>query len=109
MLETEKPGKIVITRPITIDRTKLKYKVSNRKVTEGPQGYVRKRLAQKCQKNGIELVEINSRGTGTVCCVCGAEGKRLEEGFVCESCGFKSTMAFNGARNIEKKYKESSK
>ncbi len=109
MLETEKPGKIVITKPITIDRAKLKYKVSNRKVAEGPQGYVRKRLAQKCQENGIELVEINSKGTGSVCSVCGAEGKRLEEGFVCESCGFQSAIAFNGARNIEKKYKESGK
>ncbi len=106
MLETEKPGKIIITKPITIDKRKLKYKVSNRKVTEGPQGYVRKRLAQKCRENGIELVEINSKGTGTVCCVCGAEGKRLEEGFVCGSCGFQSTIAFNGARNIEKKYQE---
>lgn len=107
MLETEKPERIVITKPVTINKTRLKYKSSNRKITEGPLGYVRKRLTEKCQMNHIELVEINSKGTGTACSSCGAEGKRLSEGFVCESCGFRSTIALNGARNIEKKYKES--
>ena len=94
----------MITRPLTINKTPLKYKTSNRKVTEGPQSYVRKRLTQKCDANGIQLVEINSKGTGNVCSNCGMEGKRLIEGFVCEHCGFKSSIALNGARNIEKKY-----
>ena len=106
MLETEKPGKIVITRPITVNKTKFKYKPSNRKAAESSRGYVRKRLAEKCQVNGIKLVEINSKGTGMLCSNCGVEGKCLAEGFVCESCGFKSTTALNGARNIEKKYRE---
>ncbi len=104
MLEKEKPEKVIITKPITFNKTKFRYKPSNRKMTEGSQGYVRKRLAQKCQENNIELVEINSKGTGSVCSNCGAEGKRLADGFVCECCGFKSTVALNGARNIEKKY-----
>lgn len=106
MLKTEKPKKIIITRPLTINKMKLKYKSSNRKVTEGFQGYVRKRLTQKCQINGVELIEINSKGTGNICSACGAEGKRLIEGFVCENCGFRSTIALNGAKNIEKKYIE---
>ncbi len=107
MLETEKPGRIVITKPLTVNKTKLKHKSANRKMTESPQGYVRRRLLQKCQANCIELVEIHSKGTGNICSDCGAEGKRLAEGFVCESCGFRGTTALNGARNIEKKYKES--
>ena len=106
MLETEKPGKIVITRPITINKHTFNYKPSNRKLTEGSRGYVRKRLIQKCLENNIELAEINSKGTGIICSNCGMKGKRLAEGFICESCGFKSTIALNGARNIEKKYKE---
>lgn len=106
MLETEKPERIVITRPLTIQKTKLGYKAANRKMTEGYLGYVRKRLAEKSQVNDIELTEINSKGTGLICSNCGAQGKRLLEGFVCESCGFRSTTALNGARNIEKKYKE---
>lgn len=106
MLETEKPGTVVITKPVTINKTKFHYKASNRKLTEGARGYVRKRLAQKCLEHDIQLTEINSKGTGITCSSCGAEGKRLAEGFICESCGFKSTIALNGARNIEKKYKE---
>lgn len=102
LLETEKPGKIVITKPVAINRTKCRYKSLNRKLSESPQGYVRRRLAFKCQANGIQLVEINSKGTGSICSNCGMEGKRLSEGFVCESCGFVSTIALNGARNIEK-------
>ena len=96
MLEEEKPGKIVITKPVTVNKTKLKYKSANRKMAESPQGYVRRRLALKCQVNGIELVEIQSKGTGNLCSNCGAEGKRLAEGFVCECCGFKSSIALNG-------------
>lgn len=106
MFKTEKPGKAVIAKPVTINKAKMKYKSSNRKAAQGPRGYVRKRLEQKCQANGIELEEINSKGTGMVCSNCGQEGKRLTEGFACESCGFQSTIALNEARNIEKKYLE---
>lgn len=106
MLETEKPAKIVIPKPVMVNKTKLKYKQANRKMAETPLGYVRERLSQKCQVNCIELVEIQSKGTGNMCSNCGAEGKRLAEGFICESCGFSSTIALNGARNIEAKYKE---
>lgn len=107
MLEQEKPKKIVITKPVMKNKTKLNDKAANRKMAQSPQGYVRRRLADKCDANGIELAEINSKGTGNICSSCGAEGKRLAEGFVCEKCGFHSTIALNGARNIEKKYKES--
>lgn len=109
MLETEKPERIVIAKPLTIHKTKLKYKSSNRNMAQSPLGYVRKRLSEKCLANGIELEEISSRGTGSICSNCGREGKRLLEDFVCESCGFRSTAALNGARNIERKYKESQK
>ncbi len=111
MLETEKPGKIIIPKPVTLNKTLHKtrknIKAANRKITQGPQSYVRKRLAQKCMINGIQLVEIHSKGTGNICSNCGAQGKRLAEFFLCESCGYQSTIALNGARNIEKKYKES--
>lgn len=109
MLETEKPERIVVARPLIINKKKLGCKASNRKMTEGCRGYVRKRLREKSQINDVELVEINSKGTGFICSECGAEGKRLLEGFACESCGFRSTIALNGARNIEKKYKEMQK
>lgn len=105
MLATEKPGRIVITRPLTAGRKKLPSRSANRKMTRSFQGYVRERLSYKCRVNSIELVEINSKGTGNVCSCCGAEGKRLPEGFQCPSCGYKASVSLNGARNIENKYK----
>lgn len=104
MLASEKPGRIVITRPLTTGRKKLPAKSANRKMTRSFQGYVRERLSYKCRVNSIELVEINSKGTGNVCSCCGAEGRRLSEGFQCPNCGYKASIALNGAKNIEKKY-----
>jgi len=106
MLEIEKPERIVITKPVTRNKKRLPSKSANRKFTESFSGYVRKRLAEKCMVHSIELVEISSRGTGEVCSNCGEPGKRLPEGFVCESCGYRSSISLNGARNIEQKYKE---
>ena len=107
MLEAEKPGTIVITKPVTINKKNPGYKQANRKLSESPQGYVRRRLSQKCQTNGITLVEISSKGTGNICSSCGAEGKRLAEGLICETCGFRSSIALNGARRIEQIYRKS--
>lgn len=106
MLETEKPDTIVITKAVTVNKRKSGYKPANRMLSESPQGYVRSRLLQKCQTNGITLVEISSRGTGSVCSNCGAQGKRLAEGFVCENCGFQSSIALNGAKRVEELYRK---
>ena len=106
MLETEKPGTIVITKPVTIHKKKPGYKQANRKHAESPQGYVRRRLLQKCQTNGITLVEISSKGTGSICSACGAEGKRLSQGFICGECGLQSSVALNGAKRIEQMYRK---
>lgn len=103
MLRNERPAKIVITRPVTKNRTRLYSPTANRKLARSFQGYIRERLAYKCKVNSIELVEINSRGTGKYCSSCGAEGKTGKE-FVCENCGLRITPALNCARNIELKY-----
>lgn len=105
MLEAEKPGRIVITSPIVGKRTKFRSKAANRKLTESFRGYIRNRLQQKCEANLIELVEISPKDTGSICAECGALGKRLSSGFVCEKCGYSASTALNGARNIEKKYR----
>lgn len=104
MLENEKPAKIIITKPVTKNKTKSYVKSTNRKMTRSFQGYIRERLIYKCRLNSIELVEINSKGTGSICHICGAEGKRQGKDFICKSCGLKSTIALNSACNIEQKY-----
>jgi len=107
MLAFEKPNRIVITRPIMINKTKLPSRSANRKMTRSFNGYIRERLSHKCRVNAIELVEINSRGTGTVCSQCGAEGKRMQDGFRCPKCGYEAAISLNGAKNIESKYNKS--
>ncbi len=105
MLETEKPAKIVITKPVVAGKKKSEYKPANRMMTESPQGYVRKRLSEKCRMHSVVLEEINSRGTGSVCSRCGSQGERVRGDFRCSSCGYTGTIAWNGAKNIEHKYK----
>ncbi len=109
MLEIEKPAKIVITRPLTVNKTRLPSKSSNRKLTRSFGGFIRERLSYKCRIHSIELIEINSKGTGSVCSCCGAEGKRRPEGFQCPNCGYKASISLNGAKNIESKYKSDKK
>lgn len=104
MLEKEKPARIVITKSVVKNKTKIYAKSVNRKLARNFQGYIRERLAYKCRVDSIELVEINSKGTGKTCCVCGAEGVRQGKDFICENCGLTTTIALNSARNIQNKY-----
>lgn len=104
MLREEKPQKVVITRPVVKNITKHYSKSTNRKITRSFNAYIRERLAYKCRLNSIELIEINSKGTGKMCSRCGAEGKRQGLDFICESCGMKTTIPLNSAENIKTNY-----
>lgn len=104
MLALEKPERIVITKPVTVGKTKLPSKSANRKMTRSFNSYVRERLLYKCRLHSIELVEINSKGTGSACSCCGAEGKRQPDGFRCPKCGYKAAISLNSAKNIEIKF-----
>ncbi len=106
MIREEKPARIVITKPVTKNRTRIYSKSANRKLSRSFGSYIRERLAYKCRVHSIELVEISSKNTGAICSVCGAEGKRQGRAFVCESCGWKTTIALNSARNIQQIYSQ---
>ncbi len=102
MFREEKPERIVITRPVTKDRAKNHSKAFNRKTSRNFRGYIRDQIAFKCRLNAVEMTEISSKGTGSICSNCGNEGKRVKEGFICEACGYRSSTAVNSARNIER-------
>lgn len=104
MLRMEKPKRIVIVKAITKGKTKFYAKAVNRKLSRSFQSYIRERLRYKCKLHSIELVEINAKGTASICSSCGAEGKRLPSGFACENCGLKISLSLNSAKNIEKKF-----
>lgn len=104
MIAQEKPARIVITRPVTRNKTKIYAKSANRKMARRFNGYIRERLAYKCRVHSIELVEISSKDTGQKCSACGETGVRQGKEFVCENCGLNTTIALNSARNIQQKY-----
>ena len=104
MIANEKPVKIVITKPVTKNKTKIYAKSANRKMARRFSSYIRERLAYKCKVHSIELVEINSKDTGQKCSVCGETGKRQGKEFLCENCGRTTTIALNSAKNIQQKY-----
>lgn len=104
MIREEKPFRIVIPKPVTKGRTKHYSRIVNMKLNRNFQSYIRRRLAFKCQLHSIELIEINSKGTGTVCSNCGAEGKRWRRDFMCGQCGNHIAISLNSARNLEKKF-----
>ena len=104
MIANEKPTRIVITRPMTKNKTKIYAKSANRKMARRFNSYIRERLAYKCKVHSIELVEINSKDTGQKCSVCGETGRRQGKEFLCEKCGRNTTIALNSAKNIQQKY-----
>lgn len=67
MLRTEKPARVVITRPVTVNRKVSWSKAANRRLSRSFYGYIRERLEYKCRVNSVELTEMNSRGTGAIC------------------------------------------
>lgn len=104
MIETEMPCKVIITSQSNYKRY-AKYGQDMKAVTSRSfSGFIRERLAFKCQINGIEFVEINSKDTSFVCSGCGSVGERKNGVFKCKSCGLEMSAALNSAKNIENKY-----
>lgn len=104
MIREEQPARIVITKPVTRNKTKIYARSTNRKLARSFNSYIRERLDYKCRVHSVELVEISSKNTGNICSVCGAEGTRSGREFLCGSCGLQTTIALNSAKNIEQKY-----
>ena len=63
-------------------------------------------LEYKAEERGIEVEQVDERGTSKTCSVCGTKNgsQRVERGlYVCESCGTVANADINGAENIREK------
>ena len=64
-------------------------------------------LEYKAEERGIDVEQVDERGTSKSCSVCGTEdgSQRVERGlYVCESCGTVANANINGARTSARRY-----
>ena len=66
-------------------------------------GYIRKRLAQKCAENSVELIEVFGKGISRECSVCGCIGAKEQGVYICPVCGYSDAEKVNTARNVKKR------
>ena len=69
-------------------------------------GYVKGRLAQKCQGQSIRLIEVWGKSISTECSRCGAAGTKSKDLFSCDICGLELPERINTARNVLKRGSE---
>lgn len=102
LLRTEKPRTIY-----TVKLPKAQAAGGNRRVngflSMWQRGYIRKRLAQKCKEQSVELVEVFGKGISKECSECGREGNRKNGMFICSFCGYEADEKENTARNTLKR------
>jgi putative transposase len=63
-------------------------------------------LDYKAEEHGIDVEQVDERGTSRTCSACGAEdgSQRVERGlYVCDSCGLVANADCNGAENVRQK------
>lgn len=64
----------------------------------------KKKLQNKCEEFGIEMIAINERGTSSTCPNCGEKVKPNDRKFKCKECGYENDRDVVGSINILKKY-----
>lgn len=102
LINTEKPRRIFIVKFPGAQAAGRNPRL-NRQISMWQRGYIRRRLAQKCREQSIELVEILGKGISSECSNCGREGSRKEGVFTCSFCGFTVEEKTNTARNTLKR------
>ncbi len=105
-LQTEKPRTIYMAK-LPGAQGKGKNKRINYSVSLWQRGYIRKRLAQKCEEQSVELVEVWGKDISRECSRCGCivtgSPAKQSGSFHCPSCGFQEEEKTNTARNAKKR------
>jgi putative transposase len=64
----------------------------------------KKKLENKCEEFGIELIAMDERGTSSTCPECGERVKPNDRRFKCKACGYRNDRDVVGSINILKNY-----
>ena len=79
----------------------------NKKINHGvalwQRGYIRKRLAQKCREQSVELIQVLGKDISNECSNCGGMGSKRNGNFLCLDCGYSIEEKTNTARNVLKR------
>ena len=79
----------------------------NKKINHGvalwQRGYIRKRLAQKCREQSVELIQVLGKDISNECSNCGGMGSKRNGNFLCRDCGYSIEEKTNTARNVLKR------
>lgn len=101
-LRTERPGMIYIVK-LPRPQAGGVNKTINNTVAQWQRGYIRKRLAQKCREQSVEIVEVLGKDISRECNICGASGITKDGFYYCTVCGYKTQEKTNTACNIKKR------
>lgn len=98
----EKPETVYIVK-LPKPQAGGKNKKINYSMTHWQRGYIRKRLAQKCREQSVELVQVLGKDISRECSNCGGMGSKREGDFLCLDCGYSMEEKTNTARNVLKR------
>ncbi len=101
-IQTEKPRTVYLVR-LPAPKAGGRSKRINNQVALWQRGYIRERLIQKCMEQSVELVDVMGKDISRTCSRCGSEGKRENQRFICERCGYTEEEKTNTARNTLKR------
>lgn len=107
MLRTEKPAVLYLPKLPQSSKAGVNKKI-NHSVNMWQKGYVRKRLAQKCKEQSIELTEVFGKNISNECSQCGEIGQKTKDIFICKACGAQLPERENAAKNALKRGQMSS-
>ncbi len=66
-------------------------------------GYIKKRLALKCEEQAVKLIEVMGKDISRECSACGSIGEKKDGIFFCPSCGYEADQKQNTAQNAKKR------
>lgn len=101
-LREEKPQIIYMAKLPWVSKRGINREI-NDSVNLWQRGYIRKRLAQKCEEQSIKLAEVFGKDISRECSFCGAIGTKTKEDFFCSACGYRDKEKTNTARNVKKR------